>query len=487
MPKMRYDEFVFGDVLGEGSYGEVVKAEMKESAREQYPRFDTYVFAVKRVLISFVNKEQAIKERTGRDVVKQVMLERQLLTRLNSPHIVTLFGSFKTTDELFYVLTYQDGGDLRQLLNDKAALTSGTVAFYSAEIFAALFYLSEQNVIHRDVKPENILLHQYANGVHLKLCDFATACDLTQHDEGHKPRTFVGSAEYVSPELLGSNKYTCFESDLWAAACIVYFMLSGLPPFRGHEYAIFKKIEQLDFDFPDTFHDRGRLLIEALLKLDPNERLGSGRRHEQIKNHCFFEHIKWDDLHRQNPPKIDQYLAPATDETPPLDTVPQEESTEKNSLADDSSGQGIPFVLAKEQYDQAIKDQRVNKNNVAHKWRDFVDDELIIKMGYMEKKRGLFPRRRMFLLTGGTRDTIPRMVYVDANEWIKKGEIVFHEHVTFEQKTFSRFYIIDPHKGRSGRVYDLTDKNSYNDINAGAVQWLRKLKTLKESYFSSSS
>ena len=43
------------------------------------------------------------------------------------------------------------------------------------------------------------------------------------------------------------------------------------------------------------------------------------------------------------------------------------------------------------------------------------------------------------------------MVYVDANEWIKKGEIVFHEHVTFEQKTFSRFYIIDPHKGRSGR------------------------------------
>ena len=50
--------------------------------------------------------------------------------------------------------------------------------------------------------------------------------------------------------------------------------------------------------------------------------------------------FRWDDLHRQNPPKIDQYLAPATDETPPHDTVPQEESTEKNSLADDSSGQG---------------------------------------------------------------------------------------------------------------------------------------------------
>ena len=61
---------------------------------------------------------------------------------------------------------------------------------------------------------------------------------------------------------------------------------------------------------------------------------------------------------------------------------------------------GIPFVLSKEEYEKVIKDQRVNKQNVAHKWKDFVDNELIVKMGYMEKKRGLFPRRRMFLLTG---------------------------------------------------------------------------------------
>ena len=74
---------------------------------------------------------------------------------------------------------------------------------------------------------------------------------------------------------------------------MVYFMLSGLPPFRGNsEYIIFKKIEQLDFDFPDTFHDKGRLLIESILKVNPSERLGSGRQHDQIKKHCFFENIK---------------------------------------------------------------------------------------------------------------------------------------------------------------------------------------------------
>ena len=88
---------------------------------------------------------------------------------------------------------------MRQLLNEKAALTCPTVQFYSAEIFSALFYLHDNRVIHRDIKPENILLHEYKNGIHIKLCDFATACDLSLYDEGHRPKTFVGSAEYVSP------------------------------------------------------------------------------------------------------------------------------------------------------------------------------------------------------------------------------------------------------------------------------------------------
>ena len=101
----------------------------------------------------------------------------------------------------------------------------------------------------------------------MKLCDFATAKDLSTLENGQRPRTFVGSAEYVSPgtilkivhrlplvtggrqleknstyylELLGFDKeigkYTCFESDLWAAACITYFMLSGLPPFQAQRY-----------------------------------------------------------------------------------------------------------------------------------------------------------------------------------------------------------------------------------------------------------
>ena len=81
---------------------------------------------------------------------------------------------------------------------------------------------------------------------------------------------------------------------MWAAACIVYFMLSGLPPFQGQgDYVIFQKIEKLDYNFPDTFHQRGKQLVQALLKLEPGERLGAKRKDDDIKRHEFFTGIRF--------------------------------------------------------------------------------------------------------------------------------------------------------------------------------------------------
>jgi len=223
---------------------------------------------------------------------------------------------------------------------------------------------------------------------------------------------------------------------------------------------VFQKIEKLEYNFPSGFHPSGKSFISSLLRLKPQDRLGSNRADSDIKNHIFFNKIAWANLYQQIAPPIKQYLPPSEDsssldgalEPIAINQAADNQSTDSNrSAIDDASGQGIPFVLPKDEYDSLLKDQSVNRKNVAHKWKDFVENELIIKMGYMEKKRGFFPRKRMFLLTGGKRDVTPRFVYVDATEWTKKGEISFHDKVTLEQKSFSRFYIIDPLKGRSGR------------------------------------
>lgn len=393
---------------------------------------------------------------------------------------------------------------MRVLLNDiEGALETETTKFYMAEIFSALFYLHDNFIIHRDVKPENVLLGESASGVHVKLCDFATAKDV-QDAAGHRSSTFVGSAEYVSPELLGfdsaNGRYTCFESDIWAAGCIMYFMLSGLPPFRAEsDHATFRKVETVNYSFPDGFYASGKDLINAILIGPAKDRIGANGKHEEIKNHPFFDQIEWSDLHQQSPPEIRQYFQPSSSRKQsdqfyddmlmaeinwtegsngPVDESP-------TSKVDDAQGLGIPLILKPTQYETLLNDQLDNEQNVARQWNRFVDNELILKLGFMDKKRGLFPRKRMFLLTGGKLSLNPRIVYVDATRTPaeKKGEIRLHKDIEIRQLTFSRFHIFDPHIGRNGRIYDLIDKNSNFGMNAGAQQWIQKLKKLKEIYF----
>lgn len=502
MTRLVAGDFEWGRVLGEGSYGEVVLARLKDPS--PFPDWPTE-FAVKKLSKRFILKEQSIMHRTGRDVQKQCFTEKNLLSKLSSPFIVSLFTTFTTTEELFYAISYQDQGDLRELLNEKGALEVNAARFYLAELLSALFYLHDNLVIHRDIKPENILLGKSESGVHLKLCDFATAKDVTTLKDGERASTFVGSAEYVSPELLGYDeevgKYAVYESDLWAAASVVYFTLAGLPPFRAEsEYLMYRKIETNDYSFPEGFHEEGKTLVKELLQLKPCERLGAGRNHSEIKNHPFFKEINWTDLHKQEPPTIRQYSDSIEEifHEDPMTAAFEEFSVESNqasktgesgeqiSEVDDPTGLGIPTILSKAEFEKRLVSQRIDRKNKSNRWATFVDDdELIIKLGYMYKKRGLFSRKRMFLLTGGKIEKLPRLIYVDANSWEKKGEINLHGKIKVHQKSFSRFYIIDPSKGRDGRIYDLTDNNSNSDVpDAGAAQWIRKIQLVKEIYFS---
>ncbi|PIO37281.1 hypothetical protein AB205_0142120 [Aquarana catesbeiana] len=253
------------------------------------------------------------------------------MSRLDHPFFVKLYFTFQDVDKLYFGLSYAKNGELLKYIRKIGSFDETCTRFYTAEMVCALEYLHDKGIIHRDLKPENILLSE---DMHIQITDFGTAKVLSSDTRQARANSFVGTAQYVSPELL-TEKSACkrqhFDgaltsitdgaligtvvgtdcSDLWALGCIVYQLVAGLPPFRaGNEYLIFQKIIKLEYDFPEKFFPRAKDLVEKLLVQDPIKRLGCEELggFGPLKAHSFFDGITWQDLHLQTPPKLTAYL-----------------------------------------------------------------------------------------------------------------------------------------------------------------------------------
>jgi 3-phosphoinositide dependent protein kinase-1 len=303
-------DFVFGRTLGEGSYSTVVLATDRQTLKE---------YAVK-----ILDKKHIIKEKK----IKYVNIEKDTLNRLiEHPGIVRLYYTFQDSASLYYVLDIASGGELLGVLKKIGSFDEECTRFYGAQILDAIEHMHNRGVIHRDLKPENVLLDDQ---MHVKITDFGTAKLLPDprkpksaaeveipgmtddNGESTRARSFVGTAEYVSPELL-TEKNACKASDLWAFGCIIYQLLTGRPPFKAaNEYLTFQKIVGLEYEFPPGFPPAARDLVERLLVLDPQRRLSI----EHIKNHEFFDGIKWGrGLWRMKAPRLKPYVPPTQEPT----------------------------------------------------------------------------------------------------------------------------------------------------------------------------
>ncbi|GMF03489.1 unnamed protein product [[Candida] boidinii] len=198
------------------------------------------------------------------------------------------------------------------------------------QLIDAIEFIHSKNIIHRDLKPENILLN---SDWKLMITDFGAA-KIVSTPENHQQQqpietqsqnniesngtttedndlisngSFVGTAEYVSPELLQYN--LCgFESDYWAIGCILFQFIVGRPPFKGNtEYLTFEKIISLNYNFPNYFiPDSIKLIIKKLLVLDPLKRLNL----IQLKSENWFNNFDWKNkelIWNTNAPKLEPY------------------------------------------------------------------------------------------------------------------------------------------------------------------------------------
>ncbi|CAH0486533.1 unnamed protein product [Peronospora farinosa] len=253
-------DFFFGNVLGQGSYAKVFHAQLKKSRLN---------FAVKVMDQKFIRKENK---------TAFVLTERKVMSRLVHPHIAKFYCSFRDHHSLYLVIELCRGGDLFGLISKEyqknqeegiteAACSFTLTQFYMAELAKALEFMHSQHVIHRDIKPDNLLLSQEG---HLKVIDFGTAKD----QDGESSDMFTGRAPFVA-----ENDYLTFQMII------------------NHSSD--------EFDIPSSVPDTAQDLIRKLLVQDPDERIGAQQNEEgyaALKNHPFFEGIEWDDISDQTPP-----------------------------------------------------------------------------------------------------------------------------------------------------------------------------------------
>ena len=286
-------DFELLKVIGMGAFGKVLQVRNRQSQK---------------ILAMKVISKRLLKRNSG--YVENIHAERDILTKIRHPFIVTMHCSFQTKEKLFIIMDFLAGGELFLRLGREGIFRESTAAFYLGEIILALDHLHTSGVLHRDLKPENILL---CSDGHVCVTDFGLARDLssesgfggfcTEEDES-RARTVCGTQEYMSPEMLSRKGYGR-ASDWWSLGCIAYEMLSGRPPFESRKGAkdLFSKIMSEKVKMPDGSTAAACKLLKGLLNRDVSKRWGAARSTmfevggvAGLKGADFFKHLDWDKL-----------------------------------------------------------------------------------------------------------------------------------------------------------------------------------------------
>lgn len=434
-------DFDFGEVLGEGAFGAVMRVKLKDTGKE---------YAIK-----VMDKKHIMKE----DKVKYVKTERNILSMCHHPNIVSLFCTFSDPGHLYYVIELCPNGELLTWLKRFGPLSLPCTRFYIAELVSALEFLHQHNVIHRDLKPENLLL---SDTMHLKLTDFGTSKELQGAETLARSNSFVGTAEYVCPELL-SVKENSAASDLWALGVIIYQMLTNRLAFHGStQYLTFQNVLHRKFAWPQQPMDPdARDLIENLLQLEPSARLGVGLGgYDKLKAHPFFTGIDWTSLSQTTPPPFESSGIVWTWESDATASssgaAGGDHQAADSSSAQQSTGGSDEHQQQQQQQQQQAYDTKATQDFGKH----LNKDEKVLKAGTIWKRRKLSVKKRTLLLT-----STPRLVYIDPRSDETKGEIPFSEDMKVEIKSKKGFLIKTP-----GRNWILEDSNKNAQLWVSAIK-----------------
>ena len=274
--------FEFNYVIGKGGFGKVWQVIYKKT-KEKYAL-----------------KEMSKKKIIDKKSQKFINNELTLLKKLRNDFIVNIYYAFQDMDNLYLVIDFLSGGDLRFHVSRYHIFSEEQTRFFIACIIQGLSYIHSKNIIHRDIKPENLVLDSRG---YVRITDFGIA----KENEKDNSSETSGTPGYMSPEALLKKNHT-FSTDFFAIGVIGYEFMKGRRPFTGTKNEIKEKMkdekffeENVKIKENDKVHKKGWSsesidFINSLLEIDVNKRLGFKCGIKELKEHQWLKYYMWDEI-----------------------------------------------------------------------------------------------------------------------------------------------------------------------------------------------
>lgn len=261
LPQVLRQKYQISKRLGKGACGEVYLIFDKMTCRP---------YAVKKI-----DKDAEPNKKRSLTDESKIKSELNILRTLKHPCVISLHEIVETDDAVYIVLEYMEGGDLANVILSNQGLKEIEVKYLFYQICFAVQYLHDNEVTHRDLKPDNILLKTISHNTLIKLSDFGLS---KMMGETSFMKTICGTPLYVAPEVLDRAVYYYDKQvDIWSLGVILFYMLGQELPFRSDEKIPREQILNADYNFAaDRFKEvseSAKDLISKMLIVDPMQRL----------------------------------------------------------------------------------------------------------------------------------------------------------------------------------------------------------------------
>ena len=249
-PKTNLSFYKFGRLIGRGAFGKV--------------NLGLHILTGKIVAIKSFNKDKLKDENSKLKIYHEI----NLMKSLHHNSIVKILETLETPNYILIIMENISGGDLLNFVKKRTKLNEKTAKFIFKQLITSIKYIHSKNIIHRDIKLDNILIDLNNN---IKLCDFGVG---KQYIKGDKLKDKCGTPAYIAPEILKNFGYEGPPVDIWSSGVVLYAMLSGTVPFKANQLSdLHKLILKGNYKKINGICSNAQDLIDKLLEVDPKKRI----------------------------------------------------------------------------------------------------------------------------------------------------------------------------------------------------------------------